>query len=187
MTPQDMKQLSAALRELAMMYPRADVGPETVAVYVKHLSDLPLAVALDAITQAGRRQTFFPAVAEIRQLAGERSLNPEALAERSWTHVVSEVRRCRIGHPPMIRHGVPTPNPTPVWADDVEREAVQSVGINLIQKSEHPEEVRKQYIFTYRAIAGRAVQRVQSGDTAALDALPEPAATVRELPRKAVS
>ncbi len=103
------ERLAACIAELVAMYPRAEVKPETLRGYVKHLSDLPIDEVEPAVTDLIRSSEFFPTAQSIISAVFERRLQlpPVAEAVRQLTtgrvkadfHPLVYEARCAVGDP----------------------------------------------------------------------------------------
>lgn len=166
------KSIFAALTELASAFPRQSVPEQTIRTYMTHLSDYPEPAVVNACRLAIRSCTFFPSIRELIDLMDQTAAGDDAVAEVAWSEVLREVRR--VGYQPqrIFRNGEFVDPPQPVFSSPVIRDTVESVGWGLICKSDEPEEVRKQFIFTHRAMRQRVTNRVRRGDIATDAALP---------------
>lgn len=166
------KAVFAALRELGIAFPRQQVTPETIAVYLKHLSAYPDAAVIAACDQAVRSCTFFPSIHELIALMDKTAAGPDAVAEVAWAEVLKEVRRVGYQRNRVFRNGEWHDPPQPVFSSPLIAETVESVGWRLICHSDEPEEIRKQFLFTYKAMRQRFSDRVTRGDIGTDPALP---------------
>lgn len=172
------KHVFAALTELVSAFPRQDIPDTTLKTYMTHLSDYPDPAVINACRLAIRSCTFFPSIRELIDLMDQTAAGDDAVAEVAWSEVLREVRR--VGYQPyrVFRNGEFMDPPKPVFSSPVIAETVESVGWKLICTSDEPEEVRKQFIFSFRAMRQRVTNRVRRGDIAtgpALDAGDTPA------------
>lgn len=167
------KATFAALTDLTYAFPRQDVGDETVRVYMKHLTTYPEPAVVAACQLAVRTCTFFPSVREIIDLMDKTSAGIDAVPEVAWAEVLREVRR--VGHQPncIFHKGEFHDPPKPVFSSSLIVETVESIGWRLICTSDEPEEIRKQFIFSFKAMRNRRTERVQRGNFGTSDpALP---------------
>ena len=157
------RAILSALQEMAVAFPRQNVTPETVKVYYKHLSDMPEVAVIAAINQAIETSTFFPSIGELRGIISEHANGPDDLAETAWNEVQAEVRR--VGYQPnrTFRNGVWYEPAKPEFSSERIAEAVQSIGWKTICTGDI-EDVRRDFIFTYRNLRKRDVNKVQRGD-----------------------
>ena len=152
-----------ALRELSLAFPRQNITPDTIRVYLKHLSDLPEPAVLAAVTQAIETGTFFPSIGELRGIISEHANGADDLAETAWNEVQAEVRR--VGYQPnrTFRNGVWYEPAKPEFSNPRIAEAVESVGWKSICTGDI-EDVRRDFVFTYRNLRKRDVNKIQRGD-----------------------
>lgn len=160
------KALFSAITELATAFPRQSVPADTIKTYITHLSDYPEPAVIAACRLAVRSCTFFPSVREIIDLMDQEAAGDDSVAEIAWSEVLREVRR--VGYQPqrVFRNGEFIDPPQPVFSSPLVRDTVESVGWRLICASDKPEDVRKQFIFTHRAMRKRVTNRIRRGDIA---------------------
>jgi len=153
-----------AITELASAFPRQSVPEQTIRTYMAHLSDYPEPAVVNACRLAIRSCTFFPSVKELIDLMDQTAAGDDASGEIAWSEVQREVRR--VGYQPMrvFRDGEFVQPSQPVFSSPLIAETVESVGWKLICLSDAPEEVRKQFVFTYRAMRQRQTNRIRRGD-----------------------
>lgn len=89
MTLDEQEQLLDRLSELAEYYDKPK-APAQLAIYLQALDDLPFAAVMQATVALVNTSTFFPKVAEIRQLVEGHS---ESHAELAWLDLLREIRR----------------------------------------------------------------------------------------------
>lgn len=154
-----------ALRDLQHAFPRQNVTAATVDVYLRHLSDMPEPAVLAAIREAIDTLTFFPSIGELRGIIADHVNGPDDLAETAWLEVMGEVRR--VGYQPnrIFRNGVFHDPPKPVFSTERIAEAVASIGWKQVCTGA-TEDVRREFIFAYRNLRQRDVNRVHRGDVA---------------------
>jgi hypothetical protein len=167
-----MNPVYAALRDLGHAFPRQQITPDTIKVYMKHLASYPDAAVIHACELAVRSCTFFPSIHELISLMDKTAAGPDAVAEVAWAEVLREVRRVGYQRNPVFRNGQFHDPPKPVFSSPLIAETVESVGWKLICHSDEPEEVRKQFIFSFRAMRQRQTERVERGDISTDPALP---------------
>jgi hypothetical protein len=68
------ERLSKCVAALVAAYPRTQVSPETLSVYLRQLRDLPIEEVEQAVGELLNGSEFFPAIAEIRVAVFERRL-----------------------------------------------------------------------------------------------------------------
>lgn len=151
------------LGELALAFPRQEMRPETLALYARHLADLPPAAVCAAIDRAIATCVFPPTIAEIKAAVGELALGDDALPETVWAEVQREIRRVGHNRPPRFQNGRFLPPETPQFADPLVAEAVAATGWAYLCTGEPESVVKAQFERTLRTIRQRAVQRVQQG------------------------
>lgn len=162
------KAILDALKGMAAAYPRQNVTPETIRVYLDRLSDLPEPVVVAAIHQAIDTHTFFPTVAELRGIIAESANGADDLAESAWAEVEREARRVGYNRRRWDYERGEAYVEKPQFSSKRIAEAVESVGWRDICLGES-QKARTDFIFAYRNIRKRDVQRVQRGSFDALD------------------
>lgn len=171
-SPDDIRVLTRGLQELAMQYPRYELTPDTIRVYLKQLADIPAPAAVAAMERVGKTSTFFPAVAEIREAVASRALGATDTPEAAWAEVIREVQRVGYNRPPLFSAGRFLEPAKPEFSNDTTRQAVESVGWRLINLTDDLEEVRKQFVFTWKSLRARDHGSIQRGEFDAVTTLP---------------
>jgi len=93
--------LRGAIARLLAAFPSAKISSETIALYTKHLADVPPDALLAAIDQVSIEEEFFPPIAVIRKKAIELGAGALPTASEAWAEVidalseVSENMACR--------------------------------------------------------------------------------------------
>lgn len=163
------KSVLDALKGMAAAYPRQNVTPETIRVYLDRLADLPEPVVVAAIHQAIDTHTFFPTVAELRGIIAEHANGPDDLAESAWAEVEKEARRVGYNRRRWDYERGESYVEKPEFSTTRIAEAVESVGWRNICVGDNSEgAIRRDFIFAFRNLRTRDVNRVQRG---AFDAL----------------
>jgi hypothetical protein len=173
----DMRALTRGLQELAMQYPRYELTPDTVRVYLRQLADIPVAAALAAMDRCGKTSTFFPAVSEIRGAVASHALGAADTAEEAWAEVIREAQRCGFNRPPTFMGGKWLPASKPRFSSETTRQAVESIGWRLINTTDDVQALRVDFIFTWRKFRERDLGAIQRGEFGAVTALPDGATT----------
>lgn len=163
-----MMTVVEALDRASKMYPNAKITGEMLDIYAEELADMPEHMVVQAIQECTRTQTFYPALAEIRNrvitIAGEGVL---VAPETAWGEVMREVRR--IGYQ---RHanGEELRFSSPMIA-----KAVESIGWRDICMCEinNLNTLRAQFRNALTAIQHREVDRVVSGRNPSVAAIGE--------------
>lgn len=164
-----------ALTEMRLAFPGANANIETMKLYARKLADLDpdaLVAAIDRIvnTAQPKYHGYFPSIAEIREMVVAGGTTDGA-AELAWSEVLREVRRVGWNPKGTFRDGEHHDPPKPTFTSPITQAAVESLTWRLICLSEQPEEVRKQFYFTWKNLAARMLKQAQNGET--LDALGE--------------
>lgn len=97
-------EVISVLEVLSAAYPTFNLRPGTVRVYVALLADVPAEVLAGASIQHMAESKFFPAVAELREMAlrlGRQDKDDPGGLE-AWRQVLDEVRR-GVGHPQVFK------------------------------------------------------------------------------------
>lgn len=135
--------------DLKAAFPRDKCPPETFAIYLRELGDLPVDVLQAAARDLIRTCRFFPSIAEIRAAAAEFLLGlpteTEALAQVEarlrWT-------RDREGEAPAVHPLV--------------RQAAEHVGgFSTFRATDAPSVIRGQFLNIYRDLRSRGIRDVQ--------------------------
>lgn len=169
----DMRALTRGLQELAMQYPRYELTPDTVRVYLRQLADIPVPAALAALDRCGKTSTFFPAVSEIRDAVASAALGATDTAEEAWAEVIHEAARCGYNRPPTFMGGEFLPPPQPRFSSETTRQTVESIGWRLINQTDDVQDLREQFIFTWRSFRKRDLGTIQRGEFGVVTALPD--------------
>lgn len=168
-------KIIAALSDIADAFPNARLHDGTLDLYARKLADLDPDLLIAAIerlinTTQPSYYGYFPSIAEIREMVVAGGTTDGA-AELAWSEVLREVRRVGWNPKGTFRDGVHHDPPKPTFTSPITQAAVESLTWRLICLSEQPEEVRKQFYFTWKNLAARMLKQAQNGET--LDALGE--------------
>lgn len=160
-----MSDLISALENMFEYFerPNEKTSPAMLETYLRHLERFPEPAVVAAIDQAIGTCTFRPKIAEITNIISEHANGPDDLAETAWNEVQAEVRR--VGYQPnkTFRNGVWYEPAKPDFSNERIAEAVQSIGWKTICTGDI-EDVRRDFIFTYRNLRKRDVNKIQRGD-----------------------
>ena len=130
------------LKQLFAAFPNTQATPETIAVYLRLLADIPPEALQVAVDQAIATSKFLPTVAELRDtLHGLTAIGQPSWGE-AWEAVQTEMRR--IGS-----YGVPQ------FADPLTASVVRSMGWKTLCASENQATDRAQFRDMYNALAAR--------------------------------
>ncbi len=134
----------SVLMQLFAAYPNTQVGEQTIIVFLRNLSDIPVEELQVVVDQAIATERFLPGVAVLRDMWHALTTNPNQMdGEEAWGLVQAEIRR--IGS-----WG------TPAFSDERTAKAVQAMGwLNLCQ-SDAPGVERAQFMRIYNSMAQRA-------------------------------
>ena len=134
-----------ALAALAAAYPDRQIGPDTIAVYLAALDDLPDAEVEQAVAALIRTAHWPPSIAQIRERVAEERLalpTPAAALAQVELHV-------------FRRGGAPHPDVA---------EALRIVGgARAWRESDRPSVLRGQFLAAYADLRATAVREVQQG------------------------
>lgn len=143
MTPSESVEL---VRRLMAAFPRHQVTKETVAVYAESLADLEVTAAREAVQEAIVTLKFFPAIAEIREIAARRRSDcPDC--SRAWGELMRKV-----GSVGRYR--------TPKWSHPAIAHVVDAMSWEAICDSENLEATRAHFMRLYSETATRVVREV---------------------------
>lgn len=150
--------LPRLLAELAAAFPRQQLSPQTVAIYVRELADLPADVLENAVRELIRTRDFPPSINEIRTACAERMLDlpadGDALAQIDarilWGRTDEAARPVA---PPAVHPLV--------------KECLDHVGgFYAYKTAEKPEVTRAQFLRLYRDARERLVREAKLGQVA---------------------
>lgn len=134
----------SVLRQLAAAYPNSEVTKQTVAVYYRLLSDIPVDELQTIVDQCLHECRFLPTIAELRErhrdLVGG-GLAIETAAEQ-WGQVVKAMRE--VGN---------WGNPN--FTNPITAKVVSAMGWRDLCASENPMADRAHFLKMYQAIADR--------------------------------
>ncbi len=168
------RRIVAELTKIMAFYPSTKVNEKTVVAYAEYLDDLPEELVLQAIRQCAKSSTFFPALAEIRQMvvtiAGEGVLTPP---ETAWGEVMREVRR--MGYQRRMQGEAFR------FSSPLIEQAVESIGWRDICLSETDDlpTIRAQFRNALASIQRLETERIVSGRHPSVAALSDGAASVK--------
>jgi hypothetical protein len=158
------QETAVMLRVLRSVWPNTEINADTVKAYEWALEDISAADGERAVRTWMRTGKFFPKPAELRELVSRAVLGPDELAEAAWVEVQREIRRVGFNRLPVYRGGRMLERPARRFSSPLIAQAVDSVGWDVLCMSEQPAEVRKQFIFTFRALHQRDISALQRGD-----------------------
>lgn len=128
---------------LEAAYPRQELKKTTVDVYVQFLQDLDHKLAQRVVAQHIRNEKWFPTIAEIRETAAEMVYQLPS-TEAALTH---------------IREAVQTNNYQAITANDLIKQAVETVGWSKLLYSEYSQPLYKQIGEAYDNIRRREIKK----------------------------
>jgi hypothetical protein len=134
--------ITSILRQLFAAYPNSQATPETVAVYVRLLSDIPLDDLQTIVDQVIANNKFLPTIAELRDMHHTLNHADQITWADAWDSVMAEMRR--IGS-----YG------SPHFEDELTARVVKSMGWKALCASENTQTDRAQFRDMYNAIASR--------------------------------
>lgn len=134
--------VTGILRQLFAAYPNTAVTPETVAMYVRLLADIPPDELQTVVDQAVATCRFLPTIAELRDMRHNLHHANRLTWADAWDTVQREIRR--IGS-----YGLPK------FDDELTERAVKAMGWKTLCASENPATDRAQFRDMYQAMAAR--------------------------------
>ena len=134
--------ITTILRQLFAAYPSVQATPETIAMYVRLLSDIPPDELQTVVDQAVATCRFLPTIAELRDMRHSLQHANRLTWADAWDSVQREIKR--IGS-----YG------TPHFDDALTERAVKAMGWKALCASENPATDRAQFRDMYNALAGR--------------------------------
>lgn len=140
MTASEAAKLVAVLLQV---YPQAQFGPASSAIYERLLGDLDYAMASAAVDQLAKTSRWMPTIAEIRTAAAELKHGPRRLGAEAWGDVGVAIRK------------VGAYRPAPVFADALVGECVRLMGWRNLCASENGAADRARFIELYDGLAER--------------------------------
>lgn len=155
-------RILTALQDMADAFPRDGITANTFRVYLRRLTRFPEPAVLAAIEQSIDTCRFFPTIGELTDIIAQHANGADDLAETAWMDVQAEIRR--VGYQPFrtLRNGVWHDPEQPHFENSRTREAVESIGWKVLCTGD-VDEMRKNFIFTYRNLRKRDTNRVQRG------------------------
>jgi hypothetical protein len=85
----DLKEVAQVMAFLAALYPRYQLTEPTIKAYASILADIPADALTAAAEKLGAESTFFPAAAELRQMAYDLSQGDDLpLAIQGWQQLM---------------------------------------------------------------------------------------------------
>lgn len=144
----ETREISRIVRVLRAAYPDKNIRPETVEVYIRCLSDLPVAALEGAVLAHISENKWFPTVAELREAALQLLPGgqlPTAL--EAWAEVTKQVEL--VGW-----YGQPT------FSHPVIEQAVKALGWNRICESENVVAERAHFLRLYETYCGRVKEQL---------------------------
>lgn len=130
------------LRQLFAAFPNTEASTETIAMYVKLLSDIPPLDLQVIVDQAVSTARFLPTIGELRETHHNLRHIGQISWVEAWGNVGAEMRR--IGS-----YGVP------YFEDELTTRVVKMMGWRTLCASEQPSIDRAQFRDMYTALASR--------------------------------
>lgn len=129
---------------LVTAYPKEDISPQTTALYIQFLLDIPYEAGKAAALKLIAESTFFPRVSELRK-AAVAVLPQNRIPEPAdaWTEVVKQLSSCGYYDAPK-------------FTNDAIAKAVKALGWNNIRTSEMPDATRAHFLKIYDTYRNRA-------------------------------
>lgn len=124
---------------------------------------MPEPAVIGAINHAIETSTFFPSIGELRGAIAEHATGADDLAETAWIEVQREARRVGFQPGRIFRGGQWYDPPKPTFSNARIAEAVESIGWKQICTGDI-EDTRRDFIFAYRNLRKRDVNKIQRGD-----------------------
>lgn len=151
MTKQERGRVLQALLTLAAAFDQ-EVSPERLDLYVDRLAALPLEAVVTAVTRAMDTKTYFPAIAELRALAGADDPHAKQALEDQAVLAWESLRRLK-GRLPY--------NPEAL-TDPLTMKAFRALGgrngFGQWDYEKHEEWKRKEFVAVYQAAARAAAK-----------------------------
>lgn len=132
----------AVMRQLFAAYPNTAAGPETVAMYVRLLGDIPPTALQTVVDQAIATNKFLPSISELRDQWDAL----QRLGAATWVDGWNEVQR-------QIR--VTGVYGTPKFSDPLTAQVIRTMGWRTICMSENQVADRAQFRDMYNILAAR--------------------------------
>lgn len=143
------------IADLSRAFPRQPVTRDTLVVYLRELSDMPVEVLEPTIRELIRTSEFFPTVRAIREAAAERSLGLPSEAD-ALSQIEARMLWARTGS-----HGEQPP------VHPLVKEALDHIGgWHAFRAADEPSVVRGQFLRLYRELRLRGIREAQIGDLA---------------------
>ena len=130
------------LEQLFSCYPNTEVTPQTVAMYVRLLQDIPPDELQTVVDQAVATSRFLPTIAELRDMRHSLARLGAPTWADAWDAVQREIRR-------VGSYGLPR------FDDPLTERAVKAMGWKAICASDNPATDRAQFRDMYNALAER--------------------------------
>lgn len=143
--------IAACHRILRAVWPAEAITEDTVRAWQWAFEDQRDEDVAAAVKLHIRQSKWFPKPAELLELIAEQTVAAGLLPEEAWLEVLREVSRVGLRRGDERR-----------FSDPLIAEAVSAVGWGLICTADAAE-ARKQFVFTLRAVIGRARRARQHG------------------------
>lgn len=142
---------AALISDLVRAYPRTQIGPDTLRVYLEDLGEIPTALLERAVRQSIRTEEFFPTIRAIRHACAELALD-----------LPSDTEALQLVDGYLVQsREVPVAWKMPTLVE----EAVKLAGgYRVFRTSDEPAVVRGQFARYYRDLRAAAVRAAQIRD-----------------------
>lgn len=157
------QETAVLIRVLRSVWPNTEINADTVQAYAWALEDISAADGERAVREWMRTGKFFPKPSELREIVGKAALGSDELAESAWIEVQREIRRVGYNRQPVFANGAFREPPKRSFSSPLIGDAVESVGWATLCTSEDVADLRKQFVFTFRALHQRDLAAIQRG------------------------
>jgi len=146
----DREFIAKVLFALVAAYPNANVGKETMAVYVSDLSDIPNEILDAACTYCRTTSKWFPTIAELREASAKLQTGSDSLppAGEAWGEVLRIIGR--LGYFEQ-----------PVFDNPVAAKTVAAMGWKNIAEGDNRTADRARFIELYNTYATRTLEQAK--------------------------
>jgi hypothetical protein len=146
------KEARGLIAQLSAAFPRQTITSETLAIYAAMIVDLDADVAQAAVLELIAGSRFFPAIAEIRATAAERTTNLPS-ANEAWLEVEAAIRR-------FNGHDSQTWTYDDDYSSSVVANAARSLGgVSVMHEAPQLGLVRRDFVLAYSDFRKEAIRK----------------------------
>ena len=151
------QEIAAIMGVMVHAYPRYELSADSVRIYTRMLSDIPVEILESAADQIMVQSKFFPSIAEWREMAHNLMIGTHNIpsAYEAWQDAIHQVHRCG----DYYRYQVITHEPE--YSHPLVKKAVEIIGYRNLLESDNTVADRAHFFRIYESLLDRAEDEVR--------------------------